>query len=192
MADPAPKRVEHPRRLEHAVEFTLFGSRWLLAPLYLGLVVVLAAIVVKFVQELWALLVHLTEEDGNDLMLGILGLLDLVLLSNLVLIVILAGYENFVSRIAAARDVEDRPRWMNHIDFSGLKMKIIGSIVAISAIGLLRDFTDIGTAKALDASELVWRIALHVTFLLSGVGFAFADWLAEKRTALTMVTHSED
>ncbi|GAA4173876.1 TIGR00645 family protein [Gryllotalpicola koreensis] len=179
-------------RVERALEWFLFGSRWLLAPLYVGLVVTLVVVLVKFVQELWHLVSHLAEETGTDVMLGILGLLDLALLSNLVFIVILAGYENFVSRITAAHENEDRPRWMGHIDFSGLKMKLIGSIVAISAIGLLRDFTDIGKASALDDAELTWRVVLHITFLLSGIGFAFADWLAEKRQALTLVTHSED
>ncbi|GAA4194510.1 TIGR00645 family protein [Gryllotalpicola kribbensis] len=192
--DGAPERrgARDAPRIEQVLESFLFSSRWLLAPLYVGLVVALVVVLIKFVQELWHLLSHLPEETGTDVMLGILGLLDLALLSNLVFIVILAGYENFVSRIAAAHENEDRPRWMGHIDFSGLKMKLIGSIVAISAIGLLRDFTDIGKSSALDDTELTWRVVLHITFLLSGIGFAFADWLAEKRQALTLVTHSED
>jgi uncharacterized protein (TIGR00645 family) len=189
---PAREPARRNSRLERGVEAFLFGSRWLLAPLYVGLVIALAVILVKFGQELWHLVTHLAEESGSDMMLSILSLLDLALLSNLVFIVILAGYENFVSRIASAHDNEDRPRWMGHIDFSGLKMKLIGSIVAISAIGLLGDFTDIGTSEALQPQALLWRVILHVTFLLSGVGFAFSDWLAEKRVALTLLTHSED
>ncbi|MDM4763735.1 YqhA family protein [Galbitalea sp. SE-J8] len=123
--------------------------------------------------------------------LDVLALIDLGLLANLVLIVIFAGYENFVSKIASAHNSEDRPTWMGHVDFSGLKMKLIGSIVAISAIGLLADF--IGLADAdFDESRLTWRIVLHIVFLLSGVGFAFMDWLAEKRLQVALLTHSED
>jgi len=184
--------VKHPNlsRAEHATERFLFSSRWLLAPLYIGMVVALIAIAIKFFQELWHLMSHIIEADGDDVVLGVLALLDLALLANLVIIVIFAGYENFVSKIASARNAEDRPSWMGHVDFSGLKMKLIGSIVAISAIGLLQDFTEVGIE--FDSSEQFWRIMLHLTFLLSGVGFAFMDWLGEKRLILAKISHSDD
>jgi len=178
-------------RLEHASERFLFASRWLLAPLYVGMVVALVAIAIKFFQELWHLVVHIIEADGNEVVLGVLALLDLALLANLVIIVIFAGYENFVSKIASARDAEDRPTWMGHVDFSGLKMKLIGSIVAISVIGLLQDFTEAGGTD-FSADKQFWRIALHIVFLLSGIGFAFMDWLAEKRLLLAKQSHSEE
>jgi uncharacterized protein (TIGR00645 family) len=171
---------------EHAVEAVLFGSRWLLAPLYLGMVVALVVILVKFFQELVKLIAGTLNQEIYDVMLGVLSLLDLALLANLVLIVILAGYENFVSKIVAARTSEDRPHWMGHVDFSGLKMKLIGSIVAISAIGLLQDFFN---ADKLSGEQLMWRVLLHLAFVLSGVLFAVMDWLGEKRLQITKQTH---
>lgn len=154
------------------------------------MVVSLGAILIKFFQELWHLLSHIIEADSDDVVLGVLALLDLALLANLVIIVIFAGYENFVSKITSAKYAEDRPTWMGHVDFSGLKMKLIGSIIAISAIGLLQDFTEVGLDFS--AEHQFWRIMLHVTFLLSGVAFAFMDWLGEKRLILTKESHSND
>jgi uncharacterized protein (TIGR00645 family) len=191
MPTPPTRRTTVIDWFEHASERFLFASRWFLAPIYIGMVVALVVILIKFVQELWHLVSHVLEADGDDLILGVLALIDLGLLANLVLIVIFAGYENFVSKIAAARNSEDRPTWMGHVDFSGLKMKLIGSIVAISAIGLLQDFTRISD-EGFDATELFWRIMLHLTFLLSGVMFALMDWLGEKRLILTKESHSED
>lgn len=183
---PPVRRGRANSRLEHAVEGLLFGSRWLLAPLYLGMVVALVVILVKFFQELVKLIVGTLNQEIYDVMLGVLSLLDLALLANLVLIVILAGYENFVSKIVAARNSEDRPHWMGHVDFSGLKMKLIGSIVAISAIGLLQDFFN---ADKLSGEQLMWRVILHLAFVLSGVLFAVMDWLGEKRLLITKQTH---
>lgn len=185
-AAPARRRSRAVLTIEHAIEGVLFGSRWLLAPLYLGMVVALVVILVKFFQKLWDLLTRVIAEDIDKLMLGVLSLLDLALLANLVLIVILAGYENFVSKIVAARTSEDRPHWMGHVDFSGLKMKLIGSIVAISAIGLLQDFFN---ATRLTGEDLMWRVILHLAFVLSGVLFAVMDWLGEKRLLITKQTH---
>ena len=177
-------------RLEHGSERFLFAARWLLAPLYVGMVVALIVILIKFFQELWHLVSHVIGASSDDVVLGVLALLDLALLANLVIIVIFAGYENFVSKIASARYAEDRPTWMGHVDFSGLKMKLIGSIIAISAIGLLQDFTEVGINFS--AENQFWRIMLHLTFLISGVAFAFMDWLGEKRLILTKESHSND
>ena len=186
-SDDTPARTRPTNGVEHVLEVVLFGSRWLLAPLYLGMVVALVVILVKFFQKLVDLVVGTIADDIDEVMLGVLSLLDLALLGNLVLIVILAGYENFVSKIVAARTSEDRPHWMGHVDFSGLKMKLIGSIVAISAIGLLQDFFN---ADKLEWVDLMWRVILHLTFVVSGLLFALMDWLGEKRLALTKQTHS--
>lgn len=190
---PGPQKYTALYTIEHGIERFMFASRWLLAPFYVGLVVALVVILVKFFQEVWHLVTHLMEIEGEQLILSILALLDLTLLANLVLIVIFAGYENFVSKIAVARGAEDRPSWMGHVDFSGLKMKLIGSIVAISVIGLLQDFTGWvlpDSEYAVTAEQQFWRIMLHLTFLLSGVGFVFMDWLAERRLMLSQRTHS--
>ncbi len=191
-ADRSTTRTRWYGRVESGGERFLFASRWLLAPLYIGLVVGLVAIAIKFFQELWHLVAGIIDASGDDVVLSILALLDLVLLANLVLIVIFAGYENFVSKIAAARGSEDRPRWMGHVDFSGLKMKLIGSIVAISAIGLLADFTGLSEKnEPIDGRELTWRVVLHLTFVVSGVLFATMDWLGEKRLLITKETHGQ-
>ena len=111
------------------------------------------------------------------MVLGLLGLLDLTLLANLILIVIFAGYENFVSKIEVATDDIDRPEWMGSVDFSGLKLKLIGSLVAISVIELLKDFMN--AVKGVDVTEVKWRIAIHLTFVLSGLVFAIMDWVSD-------------
>jgi len=164
--------------IEKYLEGGLFKSRWLLAPFYLGLVVALATLLVVFVRELIAAIPQMLTLDAEQIILVVLTLIDLSLAGNLVLIVIFSGYENFVSKIDTG-DSEDRPDWMGTLDFSGLKMRLIGSMVAISAISLLRAFvtlTEPGTV--LDERKLFWLVALHVTFLVSGVMFALMDWLA--------------
>jgi uncharacterized protein (TIGR00645 family) len=180
--------------LENAGERFLFASRWLLAPVYIGMVLALIAIVVKFFQKLWDLFSTLLTADSDQLVLGVLALLDLALLANLVLIVIFAGYETFVSKIRVARGSEDRPHWMGHVDFSGLKMKLIGSIVAISVIGLLHDFTLLTDEEGLAHFDPViefWRLMLHLTFVISGVLFSVMDWLGEKRVVISQQTHRD-
>ena len=180
MADANSEKQQNPVRevVEGGVERFLFGSRWLLAPVYLGLVGGLVVVLIKFFQELWELITHAIESDPQDVVLGVLGMLDLLLLGNLILIVIFAGYENFVSKIGVAENSVDRPHWMGHVDFSGLKIKLIGSLVAISVIELLQDFM---RAEDQVTEGEVWRVTLHMTFVISGVLFALMDWLADKR-----------
>jgi uncharacterized protein (TIGR00645 family) len=185
--EPTPTAVQ---RFEYRVEEFLFNARWFLAPIFIGLVVALVVILIKFFEEMGHLVTHVFSSTVTEVMLGILALLDLALLGNLVVIVILAGWENFVSKIHVAKGNEDRPSWMGHVDFSGLKMKLIGSIVAISVIGLLSDFSEYGTADEWNSEQQFWRIMLHITFLLSGIGFAFMDWLGEKRLQMSQRTHS--
>lgn len=177
--EPAEKSKGRIREaVEGAAESFLFGSRWLLAPIYIGLVGALVVVAVKFFQYLYKLIITMLDSNSHDVVLGILGLLDLALLANLILIVIFAGYENFVSKIGAAEESEDRPHWMGHVDFSGLKIKLIGSLVAISVIELLQDFM---RAEDDVAPGELWRVILHITFVVSGVLFALMDWLADKR-----------
>src|SRR3954465_6700038 len=164
--------------IEKYLEAGLFKSRWLLAPFYVGLVVALATLLVVFVREVIATIPQMLTLDAEQIILSVLTLIDLSLAGNLVLIVVFAGYENFVSKIDTG-DSEDRPSWMGTLDFSGLKMRLIGSMVAISAISLLRAFVGLTEpSTALDERKLFWLVALHVTFLFSGVMFAFMDWLA--------------
>ena len=168
------------RQLSNAIESVLFRSRFLLAPLYLGLVGALVLLAYRFVIEFIHLVQHISASDAHTFTLDLLALLDLTLLANLILMVIFAGYENFVSRIDVATESEDRPHWMGTIDFSGLKIKLIGSLVAISVIELLKDFIEL--SGAMEVSEgTIWRIIIHLTFVISGVLFALMDWIADKR-----------
>lgn len=166
------------RALEAALESGLFNARWILAPFYVGLVLALAMLLSAFVRELAATLPHALDMDTEEVILTVLSLIDLSLAGNLVLIVIFSGYENFVSKINTNNN-EDRPSWMGTLDFSGLKMKLIGSIVAISAISLLRAFMTLTRDDAmLDQGKLLWLVGLHLTFIVSGLLFAAMDWLA--------------
>ncbi|WP_062318310.1 TIGR00645 family protein [Demequina maris] len=178
--------------VEHTLERGLFATRWLLAPMYVGLIAGLGVVLVKFFLELWHLITDFTIDSGADeITVAILSLIDIALLGNLVVIVIFAGYENFVSKIEAAKGNEDRPSWMGHVDFSGLKMKLIGSLVAISVILLLKDFVAIdGKGEGADYTSVAWRIGLHFTFVLSGVLFAVMDYWGAKRQVLLADAHA--
>ena len=164
--------------IEKTLETVLFNSRWILAPVYLGLVLSLVMLLVDFGQELIHDFPRVLVMSTEQVILSVLTLIDLSLGMNLVLIVIFSGYENFVSKIDTGGS-EDRPHWMGTLDFSGLKMKLIGSIVAISAISLLRAFMSLAEpGKAFDDVHLRWMVILHVTFLGSGVLFALMDYIA--------------
>jgi uncharacterized protein (TIGR00645 family) len=163
---------------ERWLEATLFASRWLMAPFYLGLVVALAALLVVFAGELASEVSHILSMTPETAILMGLSLIDLSLAGNLMLIVIFSGYENFVSKIDAG-DREDRPVWMGTVDFSGLKLKLVSSIVAISAIALLRSFMRIGETS-LDEAGLRWQVIIHLTFVTSGVLLALMDLLSSR------------
>lgn len=164
--------------LEAFLEVILFKSRWLLAPFYIGLVGSLLMLLGSFGFEIYESVWVDFSLDPEHVILLVLSLIDLSLAGNLVIIVIFSGYENFVSKIDTQGNV-DRPGWMGTLDFSGLKMKLIGSIVAISVISLLRAFMELSKSGAeLDEKKLTWLIALHMTFLASGVLFALMDWIA--------------
>ncbi|MBJ2150358.1 TIGR00645 family protein [Paracoccus sp. IB05] len=167
-----------PNSIEKAFEKTLFGSRWLMAPMYLGLVVSLIMLVFIFGRDIVYYFPKLMTMNSEDVILVALTLIDLTLAANLVLIVMFSGYENFVSRLDV--DSEDRPGWMGKVDFGGLKMKLIASIVAISGISLLKRFMEIGDAKPLNPTDLYWMVVIHVTFVVSGVLMALMDWFQAK------------
>lgn len=164
-------------KIETLLEKVIFAGRWLLAPLYLGLLGALLPILYRFFHSFWHIITHITSLSMSEISLQVLELLDTVLLGNLIILVLFAGYENFVSKIAIADGAEDRPHWMGHIDSSGMKIKLIGSLVAISVIELLKDFMQEGP---FDAKREGWRIGLHMTFVISGLLFALTDTLADR------------
>ena len=169
--------------IEEIVEKVLFGGRWLLAPLYVGLLLSLILLIYRFFIEFIHLMEGVATLRMQEITLKILELLDVVLLGNLIIIVIFAGYENFVSKINVAANSVDRPHWMGRVDYSGLKIKLIGSLVAISVIELLKDFMMEG---AYDDRTQLWRIIIHITFVISGVLFALMDFIADKREAVDL------
>lgn len=154
----------------------MFGSRWLLAPLYVGLVLSITLLLIKFAKEFYFLADGIMTTESGDLIIGILSLIDICLIANLLIIIVYAGYENFVSKLHTG-DHEDRPDWMGHVDFSDLKIKVIGSIAAISAIELLKAFMN---AEQLSNTALGWKVGIHLTFVASGVLFALMDRLNPK------------
>lgn len=168
--------------IESRFERMLFASRWLMAPMYLGLVVTLAMLLVIFVRDLFYYAPQVMTMTADESILVVLTFIDLTLAANLVVIVMFSGYENFVSKLDLA-DAKDRPDWMGSVDFSGLKMKVIASIVAISAIALLKRFMEMGETAA-DArygeSELFWMTIIHLTFVVSGVLLALMDWFVAR------------
>jgi len=159
------------KHMENTLEKLIFGSRWLLAPFYLGLVFALALLLVKFAKEFIHFAPLVFTAEGGDVIIGLLSLIDVVMVANLLIIIVFAGYENFVSRINTG-DHEDRPSWMGHVGFAELKMKLIGSIVAISGIELLKAFMHV---ESLTNEQLGWKVGIHMTFVLSGVLFAVMD-----------------
>mgnify|MGYP001562651477 CR=1 FL=1 len=163
-------------RVEKFIERGLFSSRWLMAPMYVGLAMGLVLLLISFMQELLHLFMALPDISQNDVVLGILSLIDLSLAANLLLIVIFSGYENFVSKINTD-DHEDNPEWKGSVDFSTLKLKLIASIVAISGIHLLKIFMDIGKTPE---NHIKWMIIIHVVFVISGVFLALMDMIAAR------------
>lgn len=161
--------------IERRFEQVIFASRWLLAPFYLGLVLSLGMLLVKFAQELIHIAPHVLDMAEKDVLLAVLTLIDLSLAGNLLLMVIFSGYENFVSKIDVGNHV-DRPEWMGKVDFSGLKLKLIASIVAISGIHLLKAFMNL---KDISRDDLMWLVIIHMTFVVSGVLLALMDRLVE-------------
>lgn len=169
-------------RIEGGFERGLFASRWLMAPMYLGLVVSLAMLVIVFGREVAYYAPKTFTMSSEDAILAVLTLVDLTLAGNLLLIVLFSGYESFVSRMDLGAN-DDRPEWMGKVDFSGLKLKLIASIVAISGIHLLKRFMEIGEVDAeapFSEPHLRWLVVIHLTFVISGVLLAAMDWIAAR------------
>lgn len=166
--------------MERLIERGLFASRWMMAPMYLGLALALLVLVWIFIMELVRFVMIVPVMTVNDAILGILALIDLSLAANLLLIVIFSGYENFVSRMDLA-DHKDRPDWQGEVDFSALKLKLVASIVAISGIHLLKVFMDVGQY---DPEQIRWMVVIHLVFVISGVLLAAMDWIANHAKSL--------
>jgi|TARA_B100000767_G_scaffold259395_1_gene269115 uncharacterized protein (TIGR00645 family) len=164
------------KNLEHFLEKVMFASRWLMAPFYLGLIICLILLLITFCSELIHFFTGGMTFEETEIILFALTLIDLSFTGNLLLIVIFSGYENFVSKIDVANH-EDKPSWMGTVDFSGLKLKLISSIVAISGIHLLKLFFNLNNYTK---EQITLFIAVHLTFVFSGVILAYMDYIVEK------------
>jgi uncharacterized protein (TIGR00645 family) len=160
--------------IERAIEKFLFQSRWLMAPIYVGLIFALVLLLITFARELYHLIVTSLIMQPDQAVLGVLSLIDLSLAGNLVLIVIYSGYENFVSKMDTENH-PDHPEWKSSVDFATLKLKLVASIVAISGIHLLKIFMDI---EKYDSSHIRWMVVIHLVFVVSGVLLALTDRIA--------------
>lgn len=172
---------QHPAH--HYLETFLFGSRWLQAPLYVGLVFAQGVYVYKFLQELIHLVTAATVLAEVDIMLIVLGLIDVVMVANLLIMVTVGGYQTFVSRLDLD-DHPDQPEWLSHVNAGVLKVKLATALIGISSIHLLKVFIEIGNkmAQAPDAFALgriehgvVFQIAIHLTFVISALFMAYTD-----------------
>jgi len=166
------------KKLERWFENGLFASRWLLAPFYVGLIASILLLLIVFVRELLGDVPALMVMTVEEAILKVLTLLDLALAANLILVVILAGYESFVSKIDTEGH-EDRPSWMGTTTFSGLKLKLYASIVAISGIQLLKSFMGIG-GHPLSSEGLMWMTIIHFAFVVTAVLSALTDFLSAR------------
>lgn len=181
----------------------IFSSRWLQLPLYLGLIVAQGVYVVLFVKELWHLIHGAFELNEQDVMLIVLGLIDVVMISNLLMMVIVGGYETFVSRLGLENH-PDQPEWLSHVNASVLKVKLAMAIIGISSIHLLKTFIEAGALGALPlcaeaaagvkcsavtATGVMWQTIIHMAFIVSAIGIAYTDRLMQNLSARAAQAH---
>jgi uncharacterized protein (TIGR00645 family) len=177
----ASSRPDSARRLSLLARL-IFGSRWLQLPLYVGLIGAQAIYVLLFLKELWHLGASWDDVTEQQIMLAVLGLIDVVMISNLLVMVIVGGYETFVSRLNL-RGHPDEPEWLSHVNASALKIKLAMAIIGISSISLLRTFIEagsLGTGRTnYTESGVMWQVLIHITFIASAIGIAWVDRLSE-------------
>jgi uncharacterized protein (TIGR00645 family) len=157
--------------IEKLIERTLYQSRWLLAPVYLGLSLCILAISIKFFEEIAHLITGVFVMNESELVLVILSLIDLTLIGNLIIMVMFSGYENFVSKISISEN-DEKLHWFGKLDASAVKQKVSASIVAISSIHLLKVFMNV---EKIPNDKLLWYVVIHIVFVMSTVGLAYVE-----------------
>lgn len=156
----------------------IFASRWLQLPIYLGLIVAQAIYAYKFMKMLWHLVSNLSILDENTVMLAVLNLIDVVMIANLLIMVIIGGYETFVSRLHVDEH-PDQPEWLSHVNASVLKVKLSMSMISISSIHLLQTFIN---AANLSEKQMMWQCIIHCCFLVSAIAMALTDKIVYSTT----------
>ncbi len=189
---------EKPQKM-HPISWLIFSSRWMQLPLYLGLIVAQGVYVILFVKELFHLIVGATSLSEQLIMLAVLGLIDVVMISNLLVMVIVGGYETFVSRLNL-QGHPDQPEWLSHVNASVLKVKLAMAIIGISSIHLLKTFIAINSIGVInpETGELVttltmtgvmWQTIIHMAFIVSAIGIAYTDNLMSQASKANKSTH---
>jgi uncharacterized protein (TIGR00645 family) len=185
MTPETPLPPPGPGRLR-PIPLLIFSSRWLQLPLYVGLIVGQAVYAVLFLKELWHLVAHAFDFSEQQIMLVILSLIDVVMISNLLVMVIVGGYETFVSRLNLEGH-PDEPEWLSHVNASVLKIKLAMAIIGISSIHLLRTFIEaggLGSGKTnYTETGVMWQTIIHIVFIVSAVGIAYVDRLLSETEA---------
>ncbi len=189
----APKSPILASRALRPLPFLIFSSRWLQLPLYLGLIVAQLVYVGLFLKELWHLFNHAFDFSEQQIMLAVLGLIDVVMISNLLVMVIVGGYETFVSRLNL-RGHPDEPEWLSHVNASVLKIKLAMAIIGISSIHLLRTFIEagaLGSERLSNYTEtgVMWQTIIHTVFILSAIGIAYVDRLSHDSISAAKAVH---
>ncbi|MCK4743123.1 MAG: TIGR00645 family protein [Sulfuriflexus sp.] len=158
----------------------IFWSRWLQAPLYLGLIVAQGVYVFLFMKELTHLVADANTFTENQIMLIVLGLIDVVMIANLLIMVIIGGYETFVSRLNL-KEHPDQPQWLSHVNATTMKIKLAMALIGISSIHLLKTFIN---ADQMDEKTIYWQVAIHLTFVVSAIAMAVTDYIMNKSIAV--------
>ncbi|WP_186643886.1 TIGR00645 family protein [Fluviispira vulneris] len=169
--------------VEHGLEYIIFASRWLQAPMYFGLIVVQVIYTYKFILELIHIVSTADVSSELQILLGILSLVDVTMVANLVAMVIIGGYATFVSKLNLDHH-DDKPDWLDHIDPGAIKVKLASSLIGISSIHLLRSFIDI---DKMEADKIMWQIIIHMTFIASTVFLSLTEYIMSKKQ-----THSNN
>ncbi|MCB1414413.1 MAG: TIGR00645 family protein [Xanthobacteraceae bacterium] len=194
MTPETPLPPPGPARLR-PIPLLIFSSRWLQLPLYVGLIVGQAVYAVLFLKELWHLVTHAMDFSEQQIMLVVLGLIDVVMISNLLVMVIVGGYETFVSRLNLEGH-PDEPEWLSHVNASVLKIKLAMAIIGISSIHLLRTFIEAGNLGGVDRTTnytetgVMWQTIIHIVFIISAVGIAYVDRLLSDTEKAAHAAHA--
>ena len=163
----------------------IFWSRWLQAPLYLGLIIAQGVYVFLFMKELIHLVADANSFSENEIMLIVLGLIDVVMIANLLIMVIIGGYETFVSRLNL-KEHPDQPQWLSHVNATTMKIKLAMALIGISSVHLLKTFIN---ADNMTVETIKWQVIIHLTFIVSAIAMAITDYIMNKSIA---VSHGQE
>lgn len=180
------------QQTEYGVEWVVFTSRWLQAPVYLGLIAAQVLYAGRFVRDVFLMFRSSPQIEANDFMQAMLGLVDVVMVVNLITMVVIGGWTTFVSRLDLG-DSPDKPRWLGHIDPGTLKTKVAGALIGISGIHLLQTFTKLAEdGTHVTPYQVTWQVIIHTTFVLATVLLAWSDLIVQRKIALAVQSHTEN